>query len=90
MYTVELTYKFNKDFSKQDRNTQLNIYQHIKKIKSMGFSKKHLKYGLPFFVEKISSSSRLLYSIIRDKKMIYILRFFKNHKNYTRYLNKFK
>jgi hypothetical protein len=46
----------------------------IEKVKQEDISRKHLKYGLPYFVEKVTNSSRMIYKIEEDN-LIFIICF---------------
>jgi len=84
LYDVIYSDDFKKDFLKQDKLLQIIIYKKILKISFETFiSRKHLMYGQPYFVEKISESSRLVYNISENK--LYIIRFFRDHKDYEKW-----
>ncbi len=83
LYLIFLTPEFKKDFSKLDKQFQIHIYKKIKKISSLQ-TNKHLKHSLPYFVEKSADGSRLVYILIDNK--LTIIRFFKTHKEYTKWL----
>lgn len=80
-----MTEELISDLKKLDDKTRDQIFSRIQKIVSEDISRKHLKYGLPYFVEKITNSSRLIYKIEEDEKLIIIDRFFSKHKNYERW-----
>lgn len=83
MYSIFFTPEFKKDFNKLDKQFQILLYKKIKKI-SLLSSNKHLKHGLPYFVEKSVDGSRLVYTITDNK--LTIIRFFKIHKEYIKWL----
>ncbi len=83
MYSIFFTPEFKKDFNKLDKQFQILFYKKIKKI-SLLSSNKHLKHGLPYFVEKYVDGSRLDYTFTDNK--LTIIRFFKIHKEYIKWL----
>lgn len=84
MYNYILTKEFITDLKKLNDKTREIIFVRIQKIISEDISRKHLKYGLPYFVEKITLSSRLIYKFEDNKELIIIDSFFSNHKDYEK------
>ena len=76
-----------RDLKKQDRKLQKQFLDHSEKMK-IHPSKKHFKFGVPFFVEKITKQARFIFNIENDT--IYILRCFKTHKEYEDYYKRFR
>jgi hypothetical protein len=70
---------FTLDFKKQ-------VYSHLIKISQEELSRKHLHYGLPYFVEKIGYFGRIVYDIQENR--IIVVRIFNDHKNYDRWCGK--
>jgi len=58
------------------------------KVKQEDISRKHLKYGLPYFVEKVTDSSRVIYKIEKDHLIFVIC--FQNHKDYEKWYRNLK
>jgi len=84
LYDVIYSDDFKNDLLKQDKLLQIIIYKKILKISfETLISRKHLMYGQPYFVEKISESSRLVYNISENK--LYIIWFFRDHKDYEKW-----
>ncbi len=61
--------------------------KHIEKI-FLKESKKHLKHELPYFTENVTKQARIIYYI--EKNTIYILHYFKTHKEYEKWFSSFK
>ncbi|HRS42529.1 MAG TPA: hypothetical protein P5530_01470 [Candidatus Diapherotrites archaeon] len=78
--------KAYKDIEKFSSDLKKQIYNHFLKISQEDISRKHLHYGLPYFVEKIGYSCRIIYDI-QDNK-IFIIRIFDDHKNYEKWYKK--
>lgn len=72
MYDYKLTESFKKDFEKLDVSFQIIIFKKIKYILSNDISRKHLKYGYPYFVLKLNISSRLV-CMIKNGVLLYNL-----------------
>ena len=53
-----------------------------------GFHRKHMKYGIPCHVEKVTRQARIVYNIKGD--LIYVLHCFANHKEYERWYKSYK
>jgi hypothetical protein len=67
------------EIQKMDRGLQLLFIQHIEKISRMP-PRRHLRFGNPHFVEKVTKSARFAYRI--ENGAIYIVRCFATHKEY--------
>lgn len=50
--------------------------------------RKHLRFGLPFNVEKVTKQARLIYQIENDD--VFVLHCFKNHKEYEKWYKSYK
>ena len=72
------------DLSKFTADYRETIHKHISKISQEGLSRKHLHYGLPYFVDKVGYSGRIVYDI--QENQIFIVRIFNDHKEYERWL----
>ena len=64
----------------------MNI-KHAEKVASTP-SRRHLKFGIPFNVEKVTKQARIICNI--EKKTCYMLHCFENHKEYERWYKSFK
>ncbi|GEM_PF-545262 len=90
MITLKVTYSpyFFNSLDKLSLELRKRFIKKIEKIKQVDISRKHLKYGLPYFVEKITNSSRLIYKIEKDILIFVIC--FKNHKGYEKWYKSLK
>lgn len=70
-------------FFKIDKSERIKIYKKIKKLKNLK-KRRHLKFGLSFFVEEMGQY-RVVYENIEEKKIINI-NFIGNHKDYEKFL----
>jgi len=88
--TLKVTYSpyFFNSLDKLSLELRKRFIKKIEKIKQVDISRKHLKYGLPYFVEKITNSSRLIYKIEKDILIFVIC--FKNHKGYEKWYKSLK
>ncbi len=75
------------NLEKMDKTERKLFINHIEKILENP-DKKHLRFGLTFFVEKVTKQARVVYNF--EKENIYILRCFKTHKEYERWYKSFK
>jgi len=83
LYDFELIDSFRKDFDNTDKLMQEIIFKKIQHIRDEDISRKHLHFGSPYFISKVTSSSRIVYKI--DNQKIIFIRFFKDHKDYERW-----
>jgi len=84
LYEITNSTDFEEDLLKVDKSLQLIVQKKILKIISEDLIEREpLQHGVPYFVEKVTSSSRLVYSINGNK--IYIIRFFKTDDVYKQW-----
>jgi len=74
--------KAKKDFEDMPSEIRIIFTKHIEKIACIP-PRRHLKYGIPYHVEEVTKQSRLIYEIRNDN--LYIIRCFKEHKEYERW-----
>ena len=74
-----------KDLRKMSEQLNSLFVKNFIKLEQSFVPKKHLKYGLPYFVEKVTDSSRFSFQVEND--IITIVRCFKNHKEYEEWYN---
>jgi mRNA-degrading endonuclease RelE of RelBE toxin-antitoxin system len=86
-YKVEFKPDADKDLERMNKELIFKFLKSSRKLK-INPSKKHMKFGLPFFIQKVTKQARLIFKI--ENNMIYILRCFKNHKEYEKYYKSFK
>ncbi len=63
------------------------FFTHLEKILNKP-PRKHMKYGVPCHVEKVTKQARIVYDIKGNQ--IYILHCFANHKEYERWYKSYK
>ncbi|MEA3255542.1 MAG: hypothetical protein U9Q22_06875, partial [Candidatus Altiarchaeota archaeon] len=61
--------------------------KHLRKIQSMP-PRRHMKYGIPHHIEEVTKQARVVYRT--QSQDIYIIRCFKNHKEYERWYKSYK
>ncbi len=61
--------------------------KHLEKMKKSP-PRKHMKYGIPFHVEKVTKQARIVYNV--KGELVYILRCFASHKEYERWHKSYK
>jgi len=67
------------DIDRMDATIRDCFASHIRKIASMP-PRKHLRFGKPHFVEKVTKAARLVYDI--DREYLHVIRCFATHKEY--------
>ncbi len=75
-----------KQYKKLDASIKLKIKKKILQLKKQNKKRRHLRFGVPYFVEEIGQY-RVIYNLDEIKKEITIL-FLGKHKNYENYLKK--
>ncbi|MEK6954044.1 MAG: hypothetical protein AABX01_03490 [Candidatus Micrarchaeota archaeon] len=61
--------------------------KHVEKI-SGELPRRHMRFGVPFFVEEVTRQARLVYEV--KMGTIYIIRCFALHKEYEKWYKSFK
>ena len=61
--------------------------KHLEKMQKAP-PRKHMKYGIPCHVEKVTKQARIVYDI--KGKIIYVLHCFATHKEYERWYKSYK
>ncbi|MEW6329679.1 MAG: hypothetical protein AB1468_06240 [Candidatus Micrarchaeota archaeon] len=79
--------KARDDFSGMDKQTRKIFWAHINKFSSIP-PRKHLRFGIPFFVEKVGKQGRVVFSF--DKDELIVIRCFTTHKQYEKWYNSFR
>ena len=75
------------DIHSFDRQLQGFFRNHIDKLCKMP-PRRHLKRGLPFFVEDVTKQARLVY--LEDGELLRVIRCFATHKEYEKWYNSFR
>jgi mRNA-degrading endonuclease RelE of RelBE toxin-antitoxin system len=78
---VELLEQAKKDLSEMDNSAYVIFKKHLKKIADLLYQR-HLKHGMPFYVEEVGQG-RIIFRIEED--VIYIIRCFRTHKDYEKW-----
>ncbi|HLC93062.1 MAG TPA: hypothetical protein VJH23_05130 [archaeon] len=60
---------------------------HVEKIMANP-KQRHMRHGLPFFVEEVTGNARMVYNF--EGETIYILRCFAAHKEYEKWYKSYK
>lgn len=76
-----------KDMKSFERKLQGFFLSHVEKLCRMP-PRRHMKKGLPFFVENVTSQARLVY--LEDGELLKVIRCFATHKEYERWYNSFR
>ena len=84
---IFLSEKAEKELDKMDEILRKLFISHIEKLQVTP-PRKHLRFGIPFNVEKVTKSARLVY-YIRDNQFI-ILHCFTTHKEYEKWYKSYK
>jgi hypothetical protein len=82
-------------FSDSARREMVDLAQELQylfiehhELMQRGFHRKHMKYGIPCHVERVTKQARIIYDIKGD--LICILHCFANHKEYERWYKSYK
>jgi mRNA-degrading endonuclease RelE of RelBE toxin-antitoxin system len=84
---IVLSNEAEKEFKKLDNSLKILFKKHLEKMKKDENVGRHLKGGIPFYVENVGSSSRIVYYIENEK--IIICYFFVTHKEYENWYGSF-
>ena len=77
----------SEDFEAFEKTLKRYFKSHIEKLCNMP-TRRHMKLGLPFFVENVTAQARLVY--LEDGGFIKIIRCFSTHKEYEKWYNSFR
>ncbi len=80
VHEIYFTPKAEENYDKLDPQLREKFRKHLDKISLNFVPGKHLKHGLPYFVEKVTESTRFSFTV--SENIITIIRCFKNHKEY--------
>lgn len=79
--------KAGKELEEMDKSISDKFRQHLEKLLNMP-PRRHLKFGVPYNVEDITKQARMVYEL--DGDVFYVMRCFKNHKEYKQWYSGFK
>lgn len=84
---VYFSEKANEDFEAINQDLRTIFIKHIEKIANLP-PRRHMKHGIPYHVEEVTKQSRLIYQIKNNN--LYIIRCFKEHKEYERWYKSYR
>jgi len=84
---VVFTETADADLRDADANLRKFFIKHVEKI-SRQLPARHLRFGVPYFVEEVTRQTRLVYEVKNDT--IFVVRCFANHKDYEKWFKSFK
>ncbi len=84
---IQISQKAEDDLDSMDPNLRQIFLKHMEKLNEMP-PRRHMRFGLPFFVQDVTRQSRLIYFI--KGQVIFILRCFSSHKEYERWYLSFR
>ena len=88
-YKIEFKNKADEDFLKIDGNLRKFFSKHLEKVATMP-PRRHLKHGLPFFVEEVTKQASLVYELEDETQTLFVVRCFALHKDYEKWYQSFK
>lgn len=74
------------DLASMDKTLQKFFASHFRKLLAMP-PRRHMRFGLPFFVEDVTTKARFAYDF--EGETMVILRCFATHKEYERWYKSF-
>lgn len=80
---VVVSEQADRGLSKMDASIREKFLAHFEKARNLP-PRKHLRHGLPYFVEKVTHQARFTYDLKEDELLI--TRCFSTHKEYERWL----
>jgi len=84
---VQISVKAEKQLDGMPEELRLIFMKHMRKIQSIPL-RRHMKYGIPSYVEEVTKQARIIY-YLKDEEA-YITHCFKNHKEYERWYKSYK
>jgi hypothetical protein len=87
MMRVIISEKAEQDLDAMDELLRGYFIKHMEKLENMP-PRRHMRFGLPYFVEDVTRQARMIYHPEED--CIFILRCFPTHKEYERWYLSFR
>ena len=86
---MKLTYSEHalSDLEKMDNSTRKQFINHVEKILESSHQR-HMRFGLPFYVEEVTRQARLVYNF--EAGELFIVRCFATHKEYEKWYKSYK
>jgi len=82
-YDVIVSERAKKDLLKMDNQLKIFFLKHFSKLQNDFVPGKHLCYGIPYFIEKVTDSARFAFEV--ENNTIKVVRCFKDHKEYQKW-----
>ena len=82
-FSIEFTQQAKDNLSKLDKSIQIRILKKILQLEGEDLTSRHLKHGLPFFVEEVGGN-RIIFETDERNKTKTIL-FLGDHKQYQKW-----
>jgi mRNA-degrading endonuclease RelE of RelBE toxin-antitoxin system len=83
---VEFSEDAEASLDRMDEQLRILFFNHVEKISNIP-PRRHMKFGLPYNVEKVTKKARMVYQI--NDGILYVLRCFQTHKEYERWYKSF-
>ncbi len=83
----EFSQEGREDFLSLERQLQMFFKKHLEKLMQLP-PRRHLRFGLPYYVEDVTKQARLVYEIEGEK--LIVVRCFATHKDYEKWYKSFK
>ncbi|MBM3308960.1 MAG: hypothetical protein FJY77_01780 [Candidatus Altiarchaeales archaeon] len=80
--TIHISNKAEQQLDDMPADLRTMFMKHLRKINSLP-PRKHMKHGIPCYVEKVTKQARLVY--YTENEDIYVTHCFKEHKEYERW-----
>ena len=84
---IRISEKAERELDEMEPKLRELFVKHMEKLIDMP-PRRHLKFGMPFDVEDVTQQARMIY--YPEGEVLYILKCFKNHKEYERWYKSFK
>jgi Txe/YoeB family toxin of Txe-Axe toxin-antitoxin module len=84
---VSFTEKADRDLEGMEQTLRKLFIKHIDKLMDMP-PRRHMRFGIPFNIEDVTEQARMVYWV--EDKNIYVIRCFKNHKEYERWYKSYR
>ncbi|MBI5553725.1 MAG: hypothetical protein HY917_03205 [Candidatus Diapherotrites archaeon] len=76
-----------KELNEFDADLRKLFFRHVDKV-ALAPDQRHMRFGLPFYVEEVTRQARLIYNF--EGGNLFILRCFGTHKEYERWYKSYK
>ncbi len=76
------------EFLRLDNSLKIIFKKRMLKLQEEFIHQRHLRHGVPYYVEDVTKQARLVYEI--ENETIWIIHCFATHKEYERWLSQFR